>query len=40
MFDATIPTEVKSLLGIQLLETGLLFIALDVPYLLPDPLVG
>ena len=40
MFDATIPTEAKSLLGFSSLEAGLLFIALDVPYLLLGPVAG
>ena len=40
MFDATIPTEAKSLLGFGSLQAGLLFIALDVPYLLLGPVAG
>ncbi|PNY29030.1 MFS-type transporter [Tolypocladium capitatum] len=32
-FDATLPTEAKSLFGFTSLKTGLLFIALDAPYL-------
>lgn len=39
-FDATIPTEAKSLLGFSSLEAGLLFIALDVPYLIFGPVAG
>lgn len=39
-FDATIPTEAKSLLGFSSLEAGLLFIALDVPYLILGPVAG
>ena len=40
MFDNTIPTEAKSLLGFNSLEAGLLFIALDIPYLLLGPVAG
>ncbi|KAK5081732.1 hypothetical protein LTR05_007866 [Lithohypha guttulata] len=40
MFDATIPTEASSLLGFSSLEAGLLFIALDIPYLILGPLAG
>lgn len=40
MFDATIPTEAESLLGFSSLEAGLLFIALDLPYLLLGPVAG
>lgn len=40
MFDATIPTEASSLLGFSSLEAGLLFIALDIPYLLLGPVAG
>lgn len=40
MFDATIPTEASSLLGFSSLESGLLFIALDIPYLLLGPVAG
>lgn len=40
MFDATIPTEAESLLGFSSLEAGLLFIALDIPYLLLGPVAG
>jgi MFS family permease len=39
-FDATIPTEANSLLGYSSLEAGLLFIALDIPYLLLGPVAG
>lgn len=40
MFDATIPTEAQSLLGFNSLESGLLFIALDLPYLILGPVAG
>jgi len=40
MFDATIPTEAESLLGFSSLQAGLLFIALDIPYLLLGPVAG
>ena len=40
LFDATIPTEAKDLLGFSSLEAGLLFIAMDVPYLVLGPLAG
>ena len=39
-FDATIPTEAEALFGFSSLDAGLLFIALDVPYLLLGPLAG
>lgn len=39
-FDATIPTEAESLFGFSSMDAGLLFIALDVPYLLLGPLAG
>lgn len=39
-FDATIPTEADSLFGFDSLKSGLLFIALDVPYLLLGPIAG
>lgn len=39
-FDATIPTEAQSLFDFDSLQAGLLFIALDVPYLLLGPLAG
>ena len=39
-FDATIPTEAESLFGFSSLDSGLLFIALDVPYLLLGPVAG
>lgn len=39
-FDATIPTEAQSLFNFSSLQTGLLFIALDIPYLLLGPLAG
>lgn len=40
MFDATIPTEASSLLGFSSLDAGLLFVALDIPYLLLGPVAG
>jgi len=40
VFDATIPTEAKDLLGFSSLEAGLLFIALDIPYLILGPVAG
>ena len=39
-FDATIPTEADSLFGFDSLKAGLLFIALDIPYLLLGPIAG
>lgn len=39
-FDATIPTEAYDLLGFNSLKAGLLFIALDIPYLVFGPLAG
>ncbi len=39
-FDATIPTEAQSLFDFNSLNAGLLFIALDVPYLLLGPVAG
>ena len=39
-FDATIPTEADSLFGFDSLKSGLMFIALDIPYLLLGPLAG
>ena len=39
-FDATIPTEAMSLFEFSSLKSGLLFIALDIPYLLLGPLAG
>lgn len=39
-FDATIPTEAESLFDFSSLESGLLFIALDIPYLLLGPVAG
>jgi MFS family permease len=40
MFDATIPTEASDLLGFNSLKSGLLFIALDIPYLVLGPVAG
>ena len=39
-FDATIPTEASELFGFTSLKAGLLFIAIDVPYLVTGPLAG
>lgn len=39
-FDATIPTEAKDVFGFTSLQAGLLFIALDIPYLVLGPLAG
>ncbi|KAI1840434.1 hypothetical protein JX266_013361 [Neoarthrinium moseri] len=40
VFDATIPTEAHTLFGFNSLKAGLLFIALDIPYLVLGPLAG
>ncbi|KAI0878233.1 major facilitator superfamily domain-containing protein [Hypoxylon argillaceum] len=40
VYDATIPTEAQSLFHFSSLKAGLIFIALDVPYLLLGPLAG
>ncbi|KAJ8104602.1 hypothetical protein ONZ43_g7771 [Nemania bipapillata] len=39
-YDATIPTEAQSLFCFSSLKAGLIFITLDVPYLLLGPLAG
>ncbi|KAF2398765.1 MFS general substrate transporter [Trichodelitschia bisporula] len=39
-FDATIPTEAKSLFAFSSLNSGLLVIPLDIPYLIIGPLAG
>ncbi len=39
-FDATVPTEAESLFHFSSLRSGLLFIALDIPYLVFGPLAG
>lgn len=39
-FDATLPTEAQKLFNFDSLQAGLLFIALDVPYLVLGPLAG
>ncbi|KAL8725795.1 MAG: hypothetical protein Q9166_007126 [cf. Caloplaca sp. 2 TL-2023] len=39
-FDATIPTEAEELFGFDSLKSGLLFIALVLPYLLLGPVAG
>lgn len=39
-FDATIPTEAESLFNFSSLRAGLLFIALDITYLVLGPLAG
>ncbi|KAI0602506.1 major facilitator superfamily domain-containing protein [Biscogniauxia sp. FL1348] len=40
VFDATIPTVAQSLFDFSSLKAGLLFIALDIPYLVLGPLCG
>ncbi|KAI1464889.1 MFS general substrate transporter [Daldinia caldariorum] len=40
VFDATIPTEAQSLFNFTSLQAGLLFIALDVTYLILGPIAG
>ncbi|KAI0862240.1 major facilitator superfamily domain-containing protein [Xylaria cubensis] len=40
VYDATIPTEAQSLFRFSPLKAGLIFIALDVPYLLLGPIAG
>ncbi|KAK6063206.1 vesicular amine transporter [Seiridium cupressi] len=40
LFDATVPTEAQTLFGFNSLKAGLLFIALDVPYLILGPAAG
>lgn len=40
VFDATIPTEAQTLFGFNSLRAGLLFIALDIPYLILGPVAG
>ncbi|KAI0095817.1 MFS transporter-like protein [Hypoxylon sp. NC0597] len=40
VFDATIPTEAQSLFSFTSLQAGLLFIALDIPYLVLGPVAG
>lgn len=39
-FDATIPIQATSLFNFSSLNSGLLFIALDIPYLLLGPIAG
>jgi len=39
-FDATIPTEAEELFAFDSLKAGLLFIALDIPYLVLGPIAG
>jgi MFS family permease len=39
-FDATIPTEASTLFSFSSLSSGLLFVPLDIPYLLLGPLAG
>ncbi|KAI4267461.1 MAG: hypothetical protein LQ337_008338 [Flavoplaca oasis] len=39
-YDATIPTEAEELFGFDSLKSGLLFIALGLPYLLLGPVAG
>lgn len=40
VFDATIPTEAQSLFSFTSLQAGLLFVALDIPYLVLGPVAG
>ncbi|KAF3011926.1 hypothetical protein E8E14_010261 [Neopestalotiopsis sp. 37M] len=40
VFDATVPTEAQTLFGFNSLKAGLLFIALDIPYLILGPVAG
>ncbi|ETS85443.1 hypothetical protein PFICI_03468 [Pestalotiopsis fici W106-1] len=40
VFDATVPTEAQTLFGFNSLKAGLLFIALDIPYLVLGPIAG
>ncbi|KAI3334594.1 major facilitator superfamily domain-containing protein [Ustulina deusta] len=40
VYDATIPTEAHTLFQFSSLKAGLIFIALDVPYLLLGPVAG
>ncbi|KAI8625215.1 major facilitator superfamily domain-containing protein [Xylariaceae sp. FL1651] len=40
VYDATIPTEAEALFQFSSLRAGLLFIALDVPYLVLGPVAG
>ncbi|KAI1120421.1 major facilitator superfamily domain-containing protein [Nemania abortiva] len=40
VYDATIPTEAQALFQFSSLKSGLIFIALDVPYLLLGPVAG
>ncbi|KAI1459647.1 MFS transporter-like protein [Annulohypoxylon moriforme] len=40
VFDATIPTEASTLFNFTSLDAGLLFIALDIPYLILGPVAG
>ena len=39
-FDATLPTEAQALFDFDSLKAGLLFIALDIPYLILGPIAG
>ena len=39
-FDATVPIEAQELFGFDSLKAGLLFIALDIPYLILGPIAG
>lgn len=40
VFDATVPTEAQTLFGFNSMKAGLLFIALDIPYLVLGPVAG
>jgi MFS family permease len=39
-FDATVPTETERLFGFNSIQSGLLFIALDLPYVVLSPIAG
>ena len=39
-YDATIPTQARDLFNFDSLQSGLLFIALDIPYLILGPIAG
>ena len=39
-FDATLPTEAQTLFDFDSLKAGLIFIALDIPYLILGPVAG
>ncbi|KAH9821261.1 major facilitator superfamily domain-containing protein [Melampsora americana] len=39
-FDATVPIHVKAIFGMDSLQSGLLFIAIQLPYLITGPIFG